>query len=49
LPIERPSARKCGVRIAEKIIVAALGDFPGIYHFSTYEATTKVAKFARSL
>jgi len=40
------------MHIAEKITVAALEHFPGIYlitPFLHYETTTELAKFARSL
>jgi hypothetical protein len=52
LQIEQPQARKCGMRIAEKIIVAALEHFSGVYlitPFLHYETTRERAKFARSL
>jgi homocysteine S-methyltransferase len=52
LQIERPQVRKCGMRIAETIIVAALEYFSGVYlitPFSHYETTSELAKFARSL
>jgi hypothetical protein len=52
LQIERPQARKCGMRIAEKVIVAVLEDFSGVYlitPFLHYETTSELAKFARSL
>jgi len=41
-----------GMQVAEKIIAAALGYFPDVYlitPFLHYEATTELAKFARSL
>jgi hypothetical protein len=40
------------MRLAEKIITAALGHFPGVYLITPFlhcEATTELAKFARSL
>jgi hypothetical protein len=52
LQIERPQARKRGMRIAEKIIVAALEHFSGVYlitPFLHYETTSELTKFARSL
>jgi hypothetical protein len=52
LQIERPQARKCGIRIAEKIIVAGLEHFPAsilITPIFQYETTSELAKFARSL
>jgi len=45
-------ARAYGMQVAEKIIAAALEYFPGVYlitPFLHYEATTELAKFARSL
>jgi homocysteine S-methyltransferase len=45
-------AQACGIRLAEKIITAALDFFPGVYlitPFLRYESTTRLAKFARSL
>jgi methionine synthase / methylenetetrahydrofolate reductase(NADPH) len=51
LQIEQPQARKCGMRITEKIILAALEHFSRVYlitPFLHYEATTELAKFARS-
>jgi len=50
--IERPRTRKCGMRIAEKIVVAALEHFSGVrgeHAILRYEPTSKLAKFARSL
>ena len=44
--------RAYGMQVAEKIITAALGYFPGVYlitPFLHYEATTELPKFARSL
>ncbi len=44
--------RAYGMQVAEKIIAAALGYFPDVYlitPFLHYEATTELAKFARSL
>ena len=43
--------RAYGMQVAEKIIAAALGYFPDVYlitPFLHYEATTELAKFARS-
>jgi hypothetical protein len=43
---------KCGMRIAEKFIVAALQRFSGAYLitlFLHYETTSDLAKFAQSL
>jgi len=43
--------RAYGMQVAEKIIAAALRYFPGVYlitPFLHYEATTELAKFARS-
>src|SRR5437868_4852022 len=45
-------AQAYGIRVAEKIITAALDFFPGVYlitPFLLYESTTRLAKFARSL
>jgi len=52
LQIERSQARKCGMRIAEKIIVAALEHFYGVlldHAIFGYQTTSELAKFARSL
>jgi hypothetical protein len=52
LQIEQPQARKCGMCIAEKITVAALEHFFGVYLitlFLHYETTSDLAKFAQSL
>jgi len=39
LPFERPqAAHVCGMRIAEKIIVAALERFPGVYLITPFFA-----------
>src|SRR5439155_15004883 len=52
LPVDRPQAPVCGMRVAEKITVAALEHSPGVYlitPFLYHETTTELAKFARSL
>lgn len=46
------AAEMCGMRLAEKVVAGALEFFPGIYlitPFLRYEATTALARFARSL
>ncbi|HEX4639122.1 MAG TPA: bifunctional homocysteine S-methyltransferase/methylenetetrahydrofolate reductase [Chthoniobacterales bacterium] len=49
---EGKAAEACGLKLAEKIIAAALDFFPGVYlitPFLRYEATSALAGFARTL
>ena len=50
--VDEAGARTQGVRLAEKIIAAALKYFPGVYlvtPFLHYETTSELARFARRL
>ncbi len=50
--VDEAGARAQGVRLAEKIIAAALKYFPGVYlitPFLHYETTSELARFARRL
>jgi len=50
--VNEDGARAYGMRLAEKIITAALENFPGVYlitPFLHFEKTTELARFARSL
>ncbi len=50
--LDDKGARIYGMRLAQKIITAALKHFPGVYlitPFLHYETTAELAKFARSV